>query len=77
MAASEQPEHDRDLTDPSAPDAGDLLDVKTRSVQKMNGSENCLCVNLSELGATVLGTSKSDDVRLAIYNNGIWIPKDD
>lgn len=74
MATSEQ---SRDLTSPSAPDAGDLLDIKTRSVQKMNGSENCLGVNLSELGASVLGARKSDDLQLAIYNNGIWIPKDD
>jgi len=74
MAAS-KPEND--LTARSAPETGDLLDIKTRSVQEMGSSQNCLGANFSEMGAKVLGVEKADDVRLAIYSNGIWIPKDD
>lgn len=75
MAASKPQK--KDLTAASAPDTGDFHDIKTRSVQQMNGSANCLGVNLSELGAAILGIDKSDDVQLVIYNNGIWIQTDD
>lgn len=65
------------LDAPSAPETGRFMDVKTRSVQQMNGSENCLGTNLSELGATVLGVSVQDELDLVIYEDGIWIPRAD
>jgi len=74
MAASK---HKPDLTEDTAPITGAFHDVKTRSVQQMNGSENCLGVNLSELGATILNVEKRDNLQLVIYNNGIWVQKDD
>jgi hypothetical protein len=52
------------------------MDHKTRSVQQMNGSPNCLGVNLSELGAAVLGVTKQDDLSIVIFERGIWIPKE-
>lgn len=73
MAAGEH----RDFAAPSAPNTGRFMDLKTRSVQQMNGSTNCLGTNLSEIGATVLGVSAQDDVDLVIYENGIWIPRAD
>ena len=73
MAASEG----EDFSSPAAPSTGRFMDLKTRKVQKMNGSENCLGTNLSELGATILGVSKQDEIDLVIYQNGVWIPRND
>jgi hypothetical protein len=67
----------QDLSAPDAPRTGSFIDHKTRSVQQMNGSPNCLGVNLSEVGAAVLGVSKQDDVSIVVFENGIWIPQDD
>lgn len=72
MAAGER-RHDHSLS----PETGDLIDTRTRSVQQMNGSTNCLGTNLSELGASVLRVDKQDDLELVIYENGIWIQRDD
>lgn len=66
-----------DLAAESAPRTGNLLDVKTRSVQQMNGSKNCLGTNLSEMGTSVLGVEKQDSLQLVVYENGIWIPRND
>lgn len=64
-----------DLSSPAAPATGDLKDVKSRSIQRMGGSSNCLGVNLSDVGATIIGVQYQDSVDLVIYENGIWIPK--
>lgn len=53
---------------------GRLLEIKTRSVQQMSGNSNCLGVNISQTGSVILGVESADTVRLAIYDNGIWIP---
>lgn len=66
----------QDLSAPEAPHTGAFMDHKTRSVQQMNGSPNCLGVNLSELGAAVLGVTKQDDLSIVIFERGIWIPKE-
>lgn len=70
-------ERQQDFSAASAPETGQFIDLKTRSVQQMNGSSNCLGTNLSELGAAILGVGKQDDLNLVIYEKGIWIPKDD
>lgn len=67
----------QDLSAASAPDTGNFIDLKTRSVQQMNGSPNCLGTNLSELGTAILGVGKQDSLDLVIYERGIWIPKDE
>lgn len=66
----------QDLSATDEPRTGAFIDHKTRSVQQMNGSENCLGVNLSEVGAAVLGVQKQDDVGIVIFEKGLWIPKD-
>jgi hypothetical protein len=65
-------------TDPAAPDAphvGQLRDIKTRHVQRMGGSDNCLGSNLSELGATVLGVEHGDEVQLHIYDDAVVVKR--
>lgn len=74
MAANQRPQ---DLMSPSAPETGDFHDVETRSVQRMGGGTSALGVNLSTKGVMILGVSKTDEVDLVIFENGIWIPKDD
>lgn len=66
-----------DFSAPTAPATGDFKDVKTRSVQRMGGSSNCLGVNLTDVGTTILGIDVTDDVDLVIYEQGIWIPKNE
>jgi len=42
----------------------------------MGGKETCLGTNLTNVGSTLLGVTKEDDVTLIICENGIWIPKE-
>lgn len=77
MSIQNRREKTTDLSDPSAPETGDLKDVLSRSVQKMGGSSNCLGANLTDKGTMMLGVTEEDDVSLAIFENGIWITKDD
>lgn len=56
---------------------GALKDVQMRSVQAMGGSDNCCGVNLSRVGSVILGVAPGDDVSLVIYENGVWIPKNE
>lgn len=66
-----------DYSSSSAPVTGRLIDHKTRTASKMGGSGNCVGVNLSETGVALLGIGTRDEVSLVIYENGIWIPKND
>lgn len=74
-AGSHKQDHRTDYTRPECPETGSFRDMKTRSVTRMNGSDNCLGVNLSEAGSVILGVTPEDDLNLVIFENGIWIPK--
>lgn len=60
---------------PAALSTGELKALKSRSVQRMGNSENCLGVNLTEFGTLMLGITAEDDVSLRIYENGIWVSR--
>jgi hypothetical protein len=54
---------------------GQLLDIQTRSIQKLGGSTASLGVNLTNLGVRIHGLTAEDEAMVHVYTNGIWIER--
>jgi len=72
MAIGQQPPE----TTAEAPDTGAVVKETSRSIQRLNNSENCLGINIPSLAATVHDFDARDDAEIVIYENGIWIPRE-
>lgn len=65
----------QDLSAPDGPNSGALVDVQTRSAQNHGGGGGQIYVNLTDLGRRLHDIAPQDDLRVAVYEDGIWISK--
>ena len=56
-------------------ETGDLIDDFERRAQELSGS-NGIYSNLTEFGATLHGIEQSTPVTVLVFEEGIWITKD-
>jgi len=54
---------------------GQLLDVQTRSVQRLGGSTASLGVNLTNLAVRIHDFTPEDEAMVHVYTDGIWIER--
>lgn len=74
MGVTEQP---ADLSAPEAPRAGGLVDIQTRKPQKGGGRGSQVLINVTDLGRKLHNIEPHVSTTVVIYENGIWIPKND
>jgi len=75
MAIGEQPESD--LSAPDAPEAGEFIDAQLRTARDPGGGDYHTVVNLTGLGCRLHDITSGEQLTIAVYENGIWIPRDD
>jgi len=76
--ASASEERGDESDPPGEIDTGAHLKTAFRSVQKSSGeSENSYTLNLTEIGSAVLGVSHREQQALVVFQNGIWVPRDE
>lgn len=71
--SAEKQQHD--LAEADSPRAGQLVNMEVRTARADGNKGNAIVSNLTRFGRKYHGIEEGDSLRIAVFEEGIWISK--